>query len=61
MEDFVKMMKERILNARPRILVDRAKMATEVYRDNPALPAEIKRAKIPEKAIKYQMWNRPQG
>jgi len=43
---FTAQMKEKILDTRPRILLERARITTDVYRENPALPSEMKRAQV---------------
>ena len=45
MESFIPFIKENILNAKPHIMTDRARIATEVYQENPASPSETRRAK----------------
>ncbi len=44
MDRFSAVMMEKILDATPRIMTDRARIATEVYQENPASPSEIRRA-----------------
>jgi len=51
MKPYADIVKEKNLNARPKILTDRARIATEVYRDYPSLPIETKRARIFERTM----------